>query len=86
MGIGTSVASPCPDGMETVHVLSPRCSSTTSLVQAHKPSRQPGPHPADAAATAAAVLRDYPDSAGHFGHLAEDRTCDPRICQAVRQV
>lgn len=39
----------------------------------------------DAAATAAAVLRDYPDSAGHFGHLAEDRTCDPRIRQAVRQ-
>lgn len=39
----------------------------------------------DAAATAAAVLRDYPDSAGHFDHLAEDRTCDPRIRQAVRQ-
>jgi hypothetical protein len=62
------------------------CSSTTSLVQAHKSRRQPGPHPGDAAATAAAVLRDYPYSAGHIDHLTEDRTCDLRIRQAVRQV
>ncbi|MBT2398443.1 phosphotransferase [Streptomyces sp. ISL-100] len=39
----------------------------------------------DAAATAAAVLRGHLDSAAHFSHLAEDRTCDPRIRQAVRQ-
>ncbi|MFE2500176.1 serine/threonine protein kinase [Streptomyces scopuliridis] len=39
----------------------------------------------DAAAAVAAVLRDYPDSARHFSHLAEDGTNDPRIRQAVRQ-
>ncbi|MFJ4321172.1 serine/threonine protein kinase [Streptomyces lavendulae] len=39
----------------------------------------------DAAAVAAGILRDYPDSARHFSHLADDRTSDPRIRQAVRQ-
>ncbi|MDX2595292.1 serine/threonine-protein kinase [Streptomyces sp. WI03-4A] len=39
----------------------------------------------DAAATVGAVLRDYPSSASHFSHLADDRTSDPHIRQAVRQ-
>ncbi|MEU8435407.1 hypothetical protein AB0F18_21310 [Streptomyces sp. NPDC029216] len=39
----------------------------------------------DAAAVAASILREYPDSARHFSHLADDSTSDPRIRQAVRQ-
>lgn len=39
---------------------------------------------AEAAAVIAAVLRDHPESAQHFSHVADDRTADPRIRQAVR--
>ncbi|MFE2561613.1 serine/threonine protein kinase [Streptomyces sp. NPDC059352] len=39
----------------------------------------------DAAATVAGILRDHPESARHFSHLADDRTSDVRIRQAVRQ-
>ncbi|ATW46677.1 AbiJ-related protein [Streptomyces peucetius] len=38
----------------------------------------------EAAAVMAAVLRDHPESAQHFSHIADDRTADPRIRQAVR--
>ncbi|MBP5880861.1 serine/threonine protein kinase [Streptomyces scabiei] len=38
----------------------------------------------EAAAVIAAVLRDHPESAQHFSHIADDRTADPRIRQAVR--
>ncbi|AQW56252.1 hydantoinase/oxoprolinase N-terminal domain-containing protein [Streptomyces violaceusniger] len=34
--------------------------------------------------SAASVLRDHPESAQHFSHVADDRTADPRIRQAVR--
>ncbi|MEV0934961.1 hypothetical protein ACIBMX_10065 [Streptomyces phaeochromogenes] len=37
----------------------------------------------DAAAVAAAILHDHPDSAEHFSYLADNRTVDPRICRAV---
>ncbi|MGW3360992.1 AbiJ-related protein [Streptomyces bungoensis] len=37
-----------------------------------------------AATVIAAVLRDHPDSAQHFSHIADDRTADPRIRQALR--
>ena len=37
-----------------------------------------------AATVIAAVLRDHPDSAQHFTHVADDRTADPRIRQALR--
>lgn len=40
----------------------------------------------EAAAVAAAALRDHPDSAEHFSHFADDRTVDPQIRRAVRQV
>lgn len=40
----------------------------------------------EAASVAAAALRDHPDSAEHFSHFANDRTVDPQIRQAVRQV
>ncbi|WP_037623077.1 hypothetical protein [Streptomyces aureus] len=36
------------------------------------------------ASVIAAVLRDHPDSAQHFSHIADDRTADPRIRQALR--
>lgn len=38
----------------------------------------------EAASVIAAVLRDHPDSAQHFSHIADDRTADPRIRQALR--
>ncbi|MGW1249544.1 AbiJ-related protein [Streptomyces sp. NPDC002535] len=38
----------------------------------------------DAAAAVAGILGQHPDSASHFSHLAEDRTADPRIRQAVK--
>ncbi|WP_411139313.1 protein kinase domain-containing protein [Streptomyces sp. C10] len=38
----------------------------------------------EAASVIAAVLRDHPDSAQHFSHVADDRTVDPRIRQALR--
>ncbi|MEU9575182.1 protein kinase [Streptomyces massasporeus] len=38
----------------------------------------------EAATVIAAVLRDHPDSAQHFSHIADDRTADPRIRQALR--
>lgn len=38
----------------------------------------------EAASVMAAVLRDHPESAQHFSHVADDRTADPRIRQAVR--
>ncbi|MER6958877.1 hypothetical protein [Streptomyces sp. NPDC000618] len=38
----------------------------------------------EAASVIAAVLRDYPESAQHFSHIADDRCADPRIRQAVR--
>ncbi|WP_446458722.1 AbiJ-related protein [Streptomyces rochei] len=38
----------------------------------------------EAASVVAAVLRDHPDSAQHFSHIADDRTADPRIRQALR--
>jgi len=38
----------------------------------------------EAASVVAAVLRDHPESAQHFSHIADDRTADPRIRQAVR--
>ncbi|MFJ3310345.1 protein kinase [Streptomyces sp. NPDC086549] len=37
-----------------------------------------------AAVVIAAVLRDHPDSAQHFSHVADDRAADPRIRQALR--
>ncbi|MFF0383005.1 protein kinase [Streptomyces sp. NPDC004286] len=38
----------------------------------------------EAASVIAAVLRDHPDSAQHFSHIADDRTADTRIRQALR--
>jgi hypothetical protein len=38
----------------------------------------------EAASVIGAVLRDHPDSAQHFSHVADDRTADPRIRQALR--
>lgn len=38
----------------------------------------------EAASVMAAVLREHPESAQHFSHLADDRTADPGIRQAVR--
>ncbi|WP_051848725.1 protein kinase domain-containing protein [Streptomyces sp. NRRL WC-3725] len=38
----------------------------------------------EAASVIAAVLRDHPESAQHFSHVADDRTADPRIRQALR--
>jgi hypothetical protein len=38
----------------------------------------------EAAAAVASVLRQHPESASHFSELAENRTVDPRIRQAVR--
>ncbi|MFJ2110261.1 serine/threonine protein kinase [Streptomyces microflavus] len=38
----------------------------------------------DAASVMAAVLREHPESAKHFSHIADDRTADPRIRQALR--
>ncbi|MEV6203228.1 phosphotransferase [Streptomyces sp. NPDC051771] len=38
----------------------------------------------DAAAAVAGILRQYPDSAGHFSHLAHSRIVDSRIRQAVK--
>ncbi|MFE7034576.1 protein kinase [Streptomyces sp. NPDC057621] len=38
----------------------------------------------DAASVMAAVLREHPESAQHFNHIADDRTADPRIRQALR--
>ncbi|MEU6011441.1 hypothetical protein [Streptomyces sp. NPDC047453] len=38
----------------------------------------------EAASVIAAVLRDHPESAQHFSHIADDRTADPRIRQALR--
>ncbi|MFD8368415.1 serine/threonine protein kinase [Streptomyces hygroscopicus] len=38
----------------------------------------------EAASVMASVLRDHPESAQHFSHVADDRTADPRIRQAVR--
>ncbi|MGW1365004.1 AbiJ-related protein [Streptomyces chartreusis] len=38
----------------------------------------------EAASVMAAVLREHPESAQHFSHVAEDRTADARIRQAVR--
>ncbi|QOV33098.1 protein kinase [Streptomyces ferrugineus] len=38
----------------------------------------------EAASVIAAVLRDHPESAQHFSHIADDRTAAPRIRQAVR--
>ncbi|MFD5482157.1 AbiJ-related protein [Streptomyces hawaiiensis] len=39
----------------------------------------------DAAAVMASVLRDHAESAQHFSSVADDRTADPRIRQAVRE-
>jgi hypothetical protein len=39
----------------------------------------------DAAAVVAAVLRDHAESAQHFSSVADDRTADPRIRQAIRE-
>ncbi|WP_327350146.1 hypothetical protein OG772_36385 [Streptomyces sp. NBC_01321] len=39
----------------------------------------------DAAAVMASVLRDHADSARHFSSVADERTADPRIRQAVRE-
>ncbi|MGV9341243.1 AbiJ-related protein [Streptomyces sp. NPDC003688] len=39
----------------------------------------------DAAAVMAAVLRDHAESAQHFSSVADDRTADSRIRQAVRE-
>lgn len=39
----------------------------------------------DAAAVMASVLRDHAESAQHFSSVADDRTVDPRIRQAVRE-
>ncbi|MGW4725320.1 AbiJ-related protein [Streptomyces sp. NPDC004291] len=36
------------------------------------------------AAAVASILGQHPDSANHFRHLAEERTADPRIRQAVK--
>jgi hypothetical protein len=33
----------------------------------------------------AAVLRDHAESAQHFSSVADDRTADPRIRQAIRE-
>lgn len=38
----------------------------------------------EAASVMAAVLREHPESAQHFSHIADDRTAAPRIRQAVR--
>ncbi|MEU2358582.1 serine/threonine protein kinase [Streptomyces misionensis] len=38
----------------------------------------------EAASVVSAVLRDHPESAQHFSHIADDRTADPRIRQALR--
>lgn len=38
----------------------------------------------EAASVMAAILRDHPESAQHFSHVADDRTAHPRIRQAVR--
>ncbi|MFJ9862333.1 AbiJ-related protein [Streptomyces althioticus] len=38
----------------------------------------------EAASVIADVLRDHPNSAQHFSHIADDRTADPRIRQALR--
>ncbi|MEU9190663.1 protein kinase [Streptomyces sp. NPDC048484] len=38
----------------------------------------------EAASVMAAVLREHPESAQHFSHIADDRTADPRIRQALR--
>ncbi|WP_330455416.1 protein kinase [Streptomyces sp. NBC_00820] len=38
----------------------------------------------EAASVIGAVLRDHPDSAQHFSHVADDRTADTRIRQALR--
>lgn len=38
----------------------------------------------EAASVVAAVLRDHPDSAQHFSHIADDRTADTHIRQALR--
>ncbi|WP_328663190.1 protein kinase domain-containing protein [Streptomyces sp. NBC_00328] len=38
----------------------------------------------EAASLIAAVLREHPESAQHFSHLADDRTANPRIRQALR--
>ncbi|MCX4430197.1 serine/threonine-protein kinase [Streptomyces mirabilis] len=38
----------------------------------------------EAASVMAAVLREHPESAQHFSHVADDRTADPGIRQAVR--
>ncbi|MEU5099772.1 hypothetical protein [Streptomyces sp. NPDC020996] len=42
------------------------------------------PPPPGRPAPFAAVLRDHPDSAQHFSHIADNRTADPRIRQALR--
>jgi hypothetical protein len=39
----------------------------------------------EAAAVMASVLRDHAESAQHFSSVADDRTADPRIRQAVRE-
>jgi serine/threonine protein kinase len=48
---------------------------------------RPGPVSltSDAAAVMASVLRDHAESAEHFSSVADDRTADPRIRQAVRE-
>lgn len=38
----------------------------------------------EAASVMAAVLREHPESAQHFSHIADDRTADARIRQAIR--
>lgn len=38
----------------------------------------------EAASVVAAVLREHPESAQHFSHIADDRTADPGVRQAVR--
>ncbi|GGT02783.1 hypothetical protein GCM10010206_76770 [Streptomyces cinerochromogenes] len=41
------------------------------------------PAASEAASVIAAVLRDHPESAQHFSHIAGNRTAAPRIRQAL---